>query len=137
MMEALAAERAALAADFGLSVLSLEESLHRANGVPLGSLAEMAAAIGAARPDVTGPAKMETRYVTEDVPYGLSFYGWLARRRGVAMPVTASAVTALEALWGRDLQRNPLLSALASVELDEVLVQGIGRPSFPVGRQGP
>ena len=127
MMEALAEERGALAQSFGITVLSLGESLHRANGVPLAPLAEMAAAIAVSRGAVTGPATMETRYVTEDVPYGLAFYLWLARGRGLAMPVTEAAVTALEALWGRDLRRNPLLDALDPRTLDAALARGIGR----------
>ncbi|WP_052401860.1 NAD/NADP-dependent octopine/nopaline dehydrogenase family protein [Muricoccus aerilatus] len=127
MMEALANERAALAACFGLPVLSLEESLHRANGVPLGPLAEMAARIAETRGAVLGPAEMETRYVTEDVPYGLSFYLWLARGRGIAMPVTEAVVTALEALWGRDLRRNPLLDGLDPAGIEAALAAGYGR----------
>ncbi|WP_161993496.1 NAD/NADP octopine/nopaline dehydrogenase family protein [Muricoccus nepalensis] len=127
MMEALARERAALAALFGTPVLDLEESLHRANGVPLGPLAEMAARIAETRGAVAGPAAMETRYVTEDVPYGLAFYLWLARGQGLAMPVTEAVVTALEALWGRDLRRNPLLDGLDPGAIAEALDAGYGR----------
>ncbi|MFC7734990.1 NAD/NADP octopine/nopaline dehydrogenase family protein [Roseomonas sp. GCM10028921] len=127
MMEALAAERAALAARFGLAVLGLDESLHRANGVPLAPLAEMAAAIADTRGAVLGPDTMETRYVTEDVPYGLAFYLWLARGQDLPMPVTEAVVTALEALWGRDLRRNPLLEALDPATLEADLTRGFGR----------
>lgn len=127
MMEALAEERGALARSFGITVLSLGESLHRANGVPLAPLAEMAAAIALSRGAVAGPARMETRYVTEDVPYGLAFYLWLARGRDQSMPVTDATVTTLESLWGRDLRRNPLLDALDPASLDSALTQGIGR----------
>jgi opine dehydrogenase len=84
----------------------------------------MAAAIAASRGAVLGPAAMETRYVTEDVPYGLAFYLWLARSRGIPMPVTEAVVTALEALWGRDLRDNPLLAHIAP---DSTLFEGIGR----------
>ncbi|MBP0446919.1 NAD/NADP octopine/nopaline dehydrogenase family protein [Roseomonas sp. SSH11] len=127
MMERLSAERAALAGSFGIAVLGLDESLHRANGVPMGPLHEMAAAIAASRGAVTGPAAMETRYVTEDVPYGLAFYLWLARGRGIPMPVTEAVVTALETLWGRDLRANPLLRQLDPAGLEEALREGLGR----------
>ncbi|MCR0981670.1 NAD/NADP-dependent octopine/nopaline dehydrogenase family protein [Roseomonas populi] len=127
LMEALAAERAALAAAFGVEALGLEESLHRANGVPMGPLAEMAEAIAMSRGSVLGPASMETRYVTEDVPYGLAFYLWLARGRGIPMPATEAVVTALEALWGRGLRANPLLEGLDPATLDGALAQGYGR----------
>ncbi|MBP0491934.1 NAD/NADP-dependent octopine/nopaline dehydrogenase family protein [Pararoseomonas indoligenes] len=127
MMEALAVERETLAAAFGVAALGLEESLHRANGVPLGPLAEMAAAIAASRGSVLGPASMETRYVTEDVPYGLAFYLWLARGQAITMPATEAVVTALEVLWGSGLRDNPLLEGLDPATLQGALIRGYGR----------
>ncbi|WP_439594524.1 NAD/NADP octopine/nopaline dehydrogenase family protein [Falsiroseomonas sp.] len=127
LMEALQAERDALAANCGLAVISLAESLHRASGVPRGALHEMGQAIEAGGRSVNGPAAMETRYVTEDVPFGLAFYLWLAARRGVPMPATESVVTVLESLWGRDLRRNALLDGLALHDLSAALRDGIGR----------
>jgi len=127
LMEAMAAERERLAEGFGMAVLGLEESLHRANGVPRGRLHAMAATIAASRGAVLGPTEMDTRYVTEDVPYGLAFYLWLAAARGIAMPVTEAVVTTLEALWGRELRSNLLLQALDPSTLDAALESGIGR----------
>jgi len=131
MMEALSAERAALADRFGLRVLGLDESLHRANGVPLGPLHAMAAAIEASRGAVMGPTALETRYVTEDVPYGLAFYLWLAQGgvggRELPMPATEAVVTALECLWGRDLRRNALTAALDPAALENSLLHGLRR----------
>lgn len=114
LMLAMAAERATLATALGVAVPSLERSLHRATGVPLGPLHVMAQAIAQGGGAVPGPTDPETRYITEDVPYGLVVALWLARRCGVAMPVTDAVVTTLEALWGRDLRANPLLENLAS-----------------------
>ncbi|MES2711163.1 MAG: NAD/NADP octopine/nopaline dehydrogenase family protein [Pseudomonadota bacterium] len=113
LMLAMAGERARLAATLGVVVPSLEQSLHRASGVPLGALHSMAQAISQGGGAVPGPTDPETRYITEDVPYGLAVYLWLARVHGVAMPVTDAVVTALEALWGRDLRANPLLEGLS------------------------
>jgi opine dehydrogenase len=113
LMLAMAAERATLAEALGVHVPSLEQSLHRASGVPLGPLHEMAMAIAQSAGAVPGPTDPETRYITEDVPYGLAVGLWLARSRRVAMPVTDAVVTALEAIWGRDLRANPLLEGLA------------------------
>jgi opine dehydrogenase len=127
LMEAMAAERAALARAHGLEVPALEESLHRANAVPLGPLHQMASQIAEMRGSVLGPASMETRYVTEDVPYGLAFYLWLAAARGVAMPVTEAVVTTLETLWARDLRSNPLLDLIDPAQLEQWLAQGVGR----------
>ncbi|MDO9501616.1 NAD/NADP-dependent octopine/nopaline dehydrogenase family protein [Falsiroseomonas sp.] len=127
LMEVLQAERDALADACGLQVMSLAESLHRASGVPRAPLHEMGLAIAASGRSVNGPAQMETRYVTEDVPFGLSFYLWLAARRGVAMPRTEAVVTVLETLWARDLRDNALLSALAGLDLTTALRDGVGR----------
>ena len=127
LMLALQDERDRVAAGFGLRVLTLAESLHRASGVPLLPLAEMGPAIAAAGRSVNGPATMETRYVTEDVPFGLSFYLWLAARQRIAMPRTEATVTLLEALWQRDLRRNPLLEMIGAGDLPTRLRDGIGR----------
>ena len=127
LMQAMAAERAALAAAHGHAMEGLEAFLHRANGVPMGPLAAMCAAIAAKRPGVLGPAATETRYVTEDLPFGLSFYLALAAPRGLAMPVTEGMVRMLEALWARDLRRNPLLDLLDLAQLPRLLAEGIGR----------
>jgi opine dehydrogenase len=127
LMAALEAERDAVAAAFGLTVLSLADSLHRASAVPIGPLHEMGQAIAATGRSVAGPASMETRYVTEDVPYGLAFYLWLAARRGIALPRTEATVTVLETLWHRDLRDNPLLAALEGQDLAAMLRDGVGR----------
>ncbi|WP_431282316.1 NAD/NADP octopine/nopaline dehydrogenase family protein [Humitalea sp. 24SJ18S-53] len=127
LMVAMAEERDRLAQAFGLTVLSLEESLHRSNGVALGPMHEMAAVIAQSRGSVLGPATMDTRYVTEDVPYGLAFYLWLGATRGLRLPVTDAVVTALEVLWGQPLRDNPLLSGLDPAGLDAALQHGIGR----------
>jgi opine dehydrogenase len=127
LMAALEAERDRLAAAFGLRVLPLAESLHRASAVPLGPLHAMGAAIQASGRNVAGPTAMDTRYVTEDVPYGLAFYLWLAARRGIAMPRTDATVMVLETLWQRDLRANPMLEALGAGELGPMLRDGVGR----------
>lgn len=127
LMADLEDERGRLAAAFGLQVPALADSLHRASGVPRGPLPAMGAAIAAGGRAVNGPTTMDTRYVTEDVPFGLAFYLWLARRRGIAMPRTEATVTVLESLWGRDLRANALLAMLEGGDLAAMLCDGIGR----------
>ncbi|MBW6397156.1 NAD/NADP octopine/nopaline dehydrogenase family protein [Roseomonas sp. HJA6] len=124
LMEALGAERDALAARFGHSPPSVAENLHRTNGVPHGPLHEMTAAIERGRGSVAGPTSMETRYVTEDVPYGLAFYLAVAAAIGQPMPVTEGTVTVLETLWGRGLRENPLLDGLDLARLPDLLSRG-------------
>lgn len=127
LMLALQEERDRLAAAFGLEVLSLAESLQRASGIPLRPLREMGPAIAAAGRSVNGPSSMDTRYVTEDVPYGLAFYLWLAARKGIAMPRTEATVTLLETLWQRELRGNSLLDSVGTCDLTIALREGIGR----------
>lgn len=127
LMERLETERAALAAALGVAVVPLATSLARANAMPEAPIAEMAAAIAASRGAVLGPTDMATRYVTEDVPFGLVVYLRLAARAGVAMPLTEATVAVMEALWGRDLRANPLLGALDGADLPALLRDGAGR----------
>lgn len=124
LMDALGAERDALAARFGHHPPSVAENLHRTNGVPLGPLHEMTAAIERGRGFIAGPTDMETRYVTEDVPYGLAFYLAIAQAVGQPMPVTEGAVAVLETMWARGLRENPLLEGLDLAKLPELLSRG-------------
>jgi opine dehydrogenase len=127
LMEALDQERAALAAAWGVRVDSVAAYLHRANGVPLGPLAEMTASIAASAGAVMGPTAVATRYLTEDIPFGLSAWLRLGEAKGVAMPVTAAVVTALTALTGLDLAANPLLEGLDPAALHGAFAAGVGR----------
>lgn len=123
LMEALGAERDALAARFGHRPPSLVEALHRTNGVPRGPLHEMTAAIERGRGFIAGPTDMGTRYVTEDVPYGLAFYLAIAGAIGQPMPVTEGTVAVLETMWGQGLRDNPLLEGLDLAALPEALAR--------------
>ncbi len=127
LMESLNTERDALAAAYGHDLPGLAEVLARSNPVSPGPLHEMAAAIAAARPEVRGPTSTESRYVTEDVPFGLAFYLAIAAPKRVAMPVTDSTIRVLEALWGRDLRSNPMLDQVPLEDLPRLLAEGAGR----------
>ena len=127
LMEAMAAERAALAAAYGHTLPSLAGVLARSNKVAELSLADTAATIAVKRPDVLGPKTLDTRYVTEDAPYGLAFYLAAAAPKAVAMPVTEAALRMLEVLWGQDLRRNPLLDGVDLSALPAMLEKGVGR----------
>jgi opine dehydrogenase len=127
LMLALAKERAKVAAAYGHTLDGIDTFFHRANQVPMGPLHEMTAKIAAARSDIRGPKTTDSRYVTEDVPYGLSYYIAVGVPKGIALPVTDSAVRMLEVLWGRDLRANPMLEALDLAELPHLLREGAGR----------
>jgi opine dehydrogenase len=127
LMEALAAERDALAAAYGHELESLASCLHRANHVPVAPLAEMTARLAALRPDLLGPTTLDSRYVTEDAPYGLGFWLAIAAPKAVPMPATDAMLRLLELAWGRDLRRNPLLDELDLAALPRLLREGAGR----------
>ena len=112
--EAIDRERLAIAQAFGLSVRSLATHYHLSYHVPLGSVAEMAAAIHARDRAPRGPRTAEHRYILEDIPYGLVFYEMLARTAGVAVPVMSAAITFACAAYGRDFRR------------ENVLIEGLG-----------
>ena len=84
----------------------------------------MTAAIEHGRGVIAGPTDMATRYVTEDVPYGLAFYLALAAAMGQPMPVTEGTVAVLETMWGRGLRDNPLLDGLDLTSLPDLLSRG-------------
>jgi hypothetical protein len=51
-----------------------------------------------------GPFRLNTRHLTEDIPYGLFTYCELGRMLGVPTPVSDALVTIASGLLGRDLR---------------------------------
>lgn len=119
LMEALDRERLALAAAFGVEVRTLHEHFHWSFGVPMGPMAEMAAAVDARGPAVPGPASLDTRYVTEDLPYGIAVTEALAAVAGVPAPLHTAGIEMFNALCGEDFRTgNTVLPALGLAGLD-------------------
>jgi opine dehydrogenase len=112
---AMDAERQALAAACGVRIPTAEAFFRRSYALSAPDLAGMMAELHARRGGPAGPTTIETRYVLEDVPFGLVFYLAQAREVGVAMPVTEGAVRLTSAAWGRDLAAmNDLLPMLSA-----------------------
>ena len=113
LMEALDEERLALARHFGVQVRTVREHFHLSFGVPMAPVWEQAAAVHAAGPTPNGPATLDTRYITEDVPYGIAVTEWLAGIAGIPAPLHTAGVALFSALTARDLRaENDLLPAL-------------------------
>ena len=113
VIDALDAERLALAKDFGLSVRSIAEHLAASFGVGPGSLAEIAAELHARRGGPPGPTDLASRYLTEDVPFGLVFQSALGRVAGRAMPATEAMIATAGLASGCDFTAaNDLLGPL-------------------------
>ena len=113
LLEALDAERLAIAAALGLEVRNIHQHFALSFHVPEGPVAEMNAAMHAAGRGGTGPATADSRYVTEDVPFGLWPTVVLGRMTGMPAPLHEAGVRIFAAMYGRDFAaENDLLSAL-------------------------
>jgi len=113
LVAAMDTERQAVAGAFGLEVAPIEAHFRRSFDVPQATLAEIAAELHRRRGGPAGPTSLDTRFVLEDVPFGLACNEALARVAGAAVPATAATITTLSALYGRDLrQDNPLIAEL-------------------------
>ena len=113
LIEAIDAERRAVAAAYGQSVTTIEAHFQRSFDIGEATLAEIAAELHRRRGGPPGPTSLDTRFVREDVPYGLVFNAALARIAGIDVPITESIVTLLSTLYARDFRReNPLIEAL-------------------------
>jgi opine dehydrogenase len=95
-------------------VLPIEAHFQRSFDVPQAKLADIAAELHRRRGGPPGPATLDTRFVLEDVPYGLVFNAALARIVNAQSEVTDATVTLVSTLYGRDFRsENPLIEALA------------------------
>lgn len=116
LIEALDKERLAIAAAFGVEVRTIHEHFHLSFHVPMGPLADMTRALAARPNDVNGPTTLDSRYVTEDVPFGLVPTIRLAALAGVPVPLHESGVRLMSALYGRDFAaENDILPRLGTL----------------------
>ena len=53
-----------------------------------------------------GPASLEDRYVTEDVPYGLATFASLGEQLGIEMPLSRAVVELASAASGHDFWKE-------------------------------
>lgn len=123
LMEALDAERVAIATALGLKVRTIFEHYHLSYHVPIASIAEMNAELHAKGIGGQGPATADSRYVTEDVPYGLAVTAALGRMAGHPAVLHQAGVDLFSAMYGRDfLAENTLLAeiGLDSLTLDQL-----------------
>ena len=113
LMEALDAERMAIAQAFGVAVRTIHDHFHLSYGIPIGPLSDMAHELAQRLKDTSGPTTLDTRYVTEDVPFGLMPTIKLAALAGVTVPLHEGGLTMMSALYGRDFAaENDILPRL-------------------------
>lgn len=101
VIEALDAERRAVGRALGLDLLPVAEAFHAAGFGPKGDLW---ATINGSRmlTQLRAPGSLQTRWLSEDIPYGLRTWSELGSQLGVEMPVARSLVTLGDAVMGID-----------------------------------
>jgi opine dehydrogenase len=124
VMAGLDAERLALARAYGHRVDPLPLQLHRATGVPEGSLPAMARGMAETLGPTPGPRGLDAAHLAESVTYGLGLWLRLAEPKRIAMPLTAAAVALLETMWGTTLTSDDLLEGLDMSQLAGLLREG-------------
>jgi len=113
VIERLDAERLALARAFGLTVRTIERHFAQSFGTTAEHLAGIAEQLHAQRGGPPGPTDRGTRFLAEDVPYGLVFCSALGRLAGVPTPATDTIVAVASLLRGTDYARaNDLIGPL-------------------------
>jgi opine dehydrogenase len=114
VIEALDAERRAIGDAFGLALTPVAEGFHAAGFGPRGDLWSV---INGSRmlTALRAPGQIETRWLTEDVPFGLATWAELGRSVGVPTPIA----DALIALAAATLELDPAAyRSLAALGLD-------------------
>ncbi len=115
-IEAIDAERLAIGAAAGVEVLSLQDTYARMGYGPSGDSFWSVIRGVAALNGIKGPAHIDSRYLTEDVPIGLTIYSQLGRQLGVPTPIMESVITLTKALLSRDFADDERTLAGCGIE---------------------
>ena len=132
LLEDLDRERLAIATSIGLEVRTIFQHLNLSFGVPMGSASEMHQAMHAIGKGGTGPTTADSRYVTEDVPFGLVPTAKLGRLVTHPAPLHEAGVSLFSAMYGRDFNaENDLLAALDIDSVSLPQLQTLCRDGYP------
>ncbi len=114
-IEALDQERLAIGAAFGLQLIPVAQAFHEAGFGPAGDLW---AVINGSRmvTALRAPGAINTRWLTEDVPFGLVTWAALADVAAVETPTLGAVVTLTSAVMGTDFRASG--RSLADLGLD-------------------
>ncbi|WWD22210.1 hypothetical protein CI109_106701 [Kwoniella shandongensis] len=123
------AERLAVAKSVGQYVQSAEEHYHKSFGLSYNDLCIMAEQLAQKRPELRGPTTTRTRFLYEDLPYGIHPLIAFAKSRGVPTPHFNALALLLSAACGEDFKsQNELVSALKMDTWTEEMADGDLRP---------
>jgi opine dehydrogenase len=133
LLEALDEERIAIATKLGLEVRTIFQHFHLSFHVPISSISQMNQEMHDAGNGGSGPATADSRYVTEDVPFGLVMTAKIGRLAGRPAQLHESGVQIFSAMYGRDFNaENNLLAALDVDAMSLEQLNGLCRDGFPV-----
>ena len=128
LLEALDAERLAIAAALGREVRSMRQHYSLTYGLPDAPIGETARILAGRGDPTLGPATIQSRYTLEDVPFGLVPLISLAAMADIAVPLHEAGLALFSALYGRDFRaENDIMPALDPSRLTDLL-------SIPLGR---
>ena len=131
MISAIDVERLRVAAALGLTVRSIEEHFHLSFGVPMTDLGSQAQMVHDRLGSPAGPVSLDSRYFTEDVPYGLAFYGAIGRMAGVATPALDACVVLAGAACGCDFATgNELAESIGLAQLTPATLRALVRDGY-------
>ncbi len=133
LLEALDKERLAIADGLGLSVRTIFEHFHLSFHVPVASISDMNQAMHQEGRGGTGPASADTRYVSEDVPYGLLPTVLLGEMTGQNAKLHQAGIDIFSAMYGVDFAReNHLLPALDLQAMPLAQLKKLAKQGFPL-----
>ena len=131
LLEALDEERIAIATKLGLEVRTIFQHFHLSFHVPISSISQMNQEMHDAGNGGSGPATADSRYVTEDVPFGLVMTAKIGRLAGRPADFHESGVQIFSAMYGRDfIAENDLLAALDVDAMSLEQLNGLCRDGF-------
>lgn len=135
LLEALDLERLAIAGGLGLSVRTIFQHFHLSFHVPMASIAGMNQEMHRQGRGGTGPASADSRYVTEDVPYGLVPTVRLGEMTGQTARLHQAGIDIFSAMYGVDFYReNTLLAALDFDAIPLARLKQLAKRGFEVDR---
>jgi opine dehydrogenase len=116
-------ERRAIARTFDVDLLPVDEAFHAAGFGPRGDLW---AAINGSRmlTQIRAPGSLESRWLTEDVPYGLAVWSAVGEQFGVPTPTLRALVDVASATTGIDFwqrARTPKDLGIAGLSKSQLL----------------
>lgn len=113
VIQQLDGERIAIAKAFGIEARGIEQHLSRSFNTDAQQLAEIASELHRKRGGPPGPTDVHTRYLSEDVPFGLVFLAAIGKLVDIRTPVTDALVATSSLIAGQDFGcGNDLLAPL-------------------------